>query len=281
MANASDPRDQSADLDESPTLVPSGPATGRRPSLFRGRPAYRARTPWPLGAAFVASIGIIVFAMAAGLTGSIAANSPAHAEGTAAVWPFVTALAASQLSAIGLTLLAARAFGGRPVDVVSLHPPAQGPAVYPLAFAIMLLVFGAYSFMVWLVDPSVMAKDVSPFVALVRSEAWWVAFLAIAFGAPLMEELVFRGFLLSAFARSRVGFLAGSILTSAAWTGLHASYSIYGLVEVFLVGLYFSWLLWRTGSLRVPIFCHAAYNAGVALFLMLFDLPSPAPALAG
>lgn len=284
MAPATDPsherRDDTA-LDDSPTTIPAGAGLEAPPGLWRGPAAYRPRTPWPLGAAVVAAIGIIVFAMAAGLTGSLVARPAPDRTAAESLWPFVAALAASQLSAIVLTLLAARAFSGRPVDVLALGPPPQGPTVYPLALAIMLVVFGLYSFGVWLVDPAVMAKDVSPFVALVRSPAWWLALIAIAVGAPLMEELVFRGFLLSALAQSRVGFLAGSVVTSLCWTALHASYSVYGLVEVFAVGLYFSWLLWRTGSLRVPIFCHAAYNAGVALFLMLFDLPSPVPALGG
>ena len=42
---------------------------------------------------------------------------------------------------------------------------------------------------------------------------------------------------------------------------MHAGYSTVGIVEVFLIGLFFSWLLWRTGSLRVAIFCHALYNS--------------------
>jgi membrane protease YdiL (CAAX protease family) len=57
---------------------------------------------------------------------------------------------------------------------------------------------------------------------------------------------------------------------------LHAGYSAVGLVEVFSIGLIFSWLLWRTGSLWVPIFCHAVYNILVVLVLRLADLPPPA-----
>ena len=48
-----------------------------------------------------------------------------------------------------------------------------------------------------------------------------------------------------------------------------------GLVEVFSIGLIFSWLLWRTGSLWVPIFCHAAYNSLIVLVLRFVDLPPP------
>jgi membrane protease YdiL (CAAX protease family) len=38
-----------------------------------------------------------------------------------------------------------------------------------------------------------------------------------------------------------------------------------------MIGLFFAWLLRQTGSLWVPISCHAAYNA--LLFLALRYLP--------
>jgi membrane protease YdiL (CAAX protease family) len=49
-----------------------------------------------------------------------------------------------------------------------------------------------------------------------------------------------------------------------------------GLADVFANGLLFCWLLWRTGSLRVPLFCHAAYNGAIVLALLLVGLPAPA-----
>jgi CAAX protease family protein len=90
----------------------------------------------------------------------------------------------------------------------------------------------------------------------------------------LSEELLFRGFLLAALAGSAVGFWPGALIVTGLWTVLHAGYSPAGIVEVFLIGLYFSWLLWRTGSLRVAIFCHAFYNSLVVLALRYVPLPS-------
>ena len=92
--------------------------------------------------------------------------------------------------------------------------------------------------------------------------------LAIVVGAPLSEELLFRGFLLSALAQSRLGYFGAALLTTLGWTVLHAGYSGLGLIEVFLAGLLFSWLLWRTGNLWVPIACHAFYN-GIVLFAIV------------
>ncbi len=69
--------------------------------------------------------------------------------------------------------------------------------------------------------------------------------------------------------------LGTGILTAVLWTGLHYGYSVFGLIEVLGIGLYFSWLLVRTGSLWVTIFCHAVYNTVVGLALYFVSLPAP------
>jgi membrane protease YdiL (CAAX protease family) len=97
----------------------------------------------------------------------------------------------------------------------------------------------------------------------------------VGIGAPLSEELLFRGFLLSALAQTRLRFWGAAVVSTLAWAVLHAGYSAVGLAEVFAIGLLFSWLLWRTGSLRVPIVCHALYNCLILLALRFVDLPSP------
>jgi len=40
------------------------------------------------------------------------------------------------------------------------------------------------------------------------------------------------------------------------------------------IGLFFCWLLWRTGSLWVAIFCHALYNSLVVIVLRYVPLPA-------
>ena len=51
-----------------------------------------------------------------------------------------------------------------------------------------------------------MYADLRPFVQLVRRAGLALALLVVGIGAPLSEELLFRGFLLSALARTRLGF---------------------------------------------------------------------------
>ena len=83
----------------------------------------------------------------------------------------------------------------------------------------------------------------------------------------------FRGFLQSALAQTRLGFWGAALITNTAWTALHAGYTLTGLVDVFVAGLLFSWVLWRSGSLWVPIVCHAFYNG--LIFAVLWVLPLP------
>ena len=78
--------------------------------------------------------------------------------------------------------------------------------------------------------------------------------------APLWEEFTFRGFLLSALARSPLGFWGGAVVSNGLWTTLHATYSWAGLVSVFLAGLILSWLVWRTGSIKPALVAHGLGN---------------------
>ena len=66
-----------------------------------------------------------------------------------------------------------------------------------------------------------------------------------------------------------ISILGTSFLTALLWTALHANYSVFGLIEIFAIGLYLSWVLIRTGSLWVPIFCHGLYNSVVTVVLLL------------
>jgi membrane protease YdiL (CAAX protease family) len=100
----------------------------------------------------------------------------------------------------------------------------------------------------------------------------------IGVGAPLSEELLFRGFLFSGLAKSRLGLIGTGLLTAVLWAALHFGYSIFGLLEVLFIGLYFSWLLVRTGSVWVTIFCHAVYNTIIGVALYFIELPTlPVP----
>ncbi|MCP4781675.1 MAG: CPBP family intramembrane metalloprotease [Hyphomicrobium sp.] len=123
-------------------------------------------------------------------------------------------------------------------------------------------------------QPDFLIKDMKPFQELIHSNAIWLILFVICIGAPLSEELLFRGFLFSALSKTSLGLIGTAILTSLLWTAMHADYSTFALIEVLFMGFYFSWLLVRTGSLWVPIFCHAANNTLACGVLYFVRLPS-------
>ena len=242
-----------------------------------GPARYAPNTPWHATWAAAATLLILlvsqaivalVFPLLTGLAARDLPMRPVEATGTdSAVSILMLWLLLTQAATVGLVLGTANLFGGRPREVLRLTGHGVGISTLAYAIVLMAVVLGSFNALVYWLRPSDMLDDLQLYAGFIRSDAWLLAGLAIGIGAPLMEELLFRGFLQSALARSRMGFWPAAVLTTAAWTALHWGYSVVGLAEVFLIGLYFSWLLWKTGSLLPALFCHALYNSGLMLAL--------------
>jgi uncharacterized protein len=240
--------------------------------LVRGPAAYAPRTPW--GPIQALSVGLLIVVLSAGVMLASGLLSKLAGAGAWRQDPGeLAALGVWQASTVLLTFLASGLRGGRMHEVLALGPPAGGPSVYLtalLAMACLQVLVTAVQYSWFQHD---MYSDLRPFVRLF-GDHWLLALLVVGVGAPLSEELLFRGYLLSALARSRLGFWGGAMLSTTLWTALHAGYSAVGIAEVFLIGMFFSWLLWRTGSLRVAIFCHALYNSLIVVVLRYVPLPA-------
>ncbi len=90
-----------------------------------------------------------------------------------------------------------------------------------------------------------------------------VMFVAIAIAAPVVEELLFRGFLQNALTKY-VPVWGAIILSSFLFSLVHLQpYAIPGLMSLSIA---FGYLYHRTGSLRTNILLHMANNA-FALFV--------------
>lgn len=240
----------------------------RLQDLLWGAPRYVANTPW--GALWAAGMVATILVAAQGVAALVLSALPTKDDVNSAI---LLGLVAAQTAAVSLVVLASRLFGGRLCEVLRLSlrdVDFRTLAHAVLLMAAVLIPFNAAVYLLW---PSNMWDDLQVFAGLIRSSNWWLAALAIGAGAPLMEELLFRGFLQSALAQSRIGFWPAALLTTLAWALLHWGYSAVGLAEVFLIGVYFSWLLWKTGSLLPALFCHALYNSLLVLVLRFVPLP--------
>lgn len=84
--------------------------------------------------------------------------------------------------------------------------------------------------------------------------------LAIVVAAPVVEETLFRGFLLPGLAASSLGASGAIALTSVAWALLHAQYQPFYLLQIIVLGGVFGWLRLRSGSTALTMLLHGLLN---------------------
>jgi membrane protease YdiL (CAAX protease family) len=101
--------------------------------------------------------------------------------------------------------------------------------------------------------------------AYVSSDVKPVLWLALVLAAPLFEETLFRGFMISGFLPTRLGASGAVLLTALAWAIIHIQYGWYGIATIFVFGLLLGTARIRSGSLAMPYLIHAAANAFAAL----------------
>ena len=245
---------------------------------------FRGQTGWPAWAVLPAGLVIFILASVVGfvalwlyglLGGDVNVMAPGGESKMGA--PLAAWLAGMQLGVVAFTYLFAGFFSSDRALALSLLKPARGWGGLFWALVPLFAIAALWTGLIVLWDPEIVAQDLRPFVQLMNSDAFWLVLFVICIGAPISEEILFRGFLFSGLAKTRLGLIGTSLVTTLLWTSLHAGYSIFGLLEVLWIGLYFSWLIVRTGSLWVTMFCHGVYNTAVAIGLMMVTLP-PAPA---
>jgi hypothetical protein len=250
-------------------------------ALTKGPAGYAPRSGWPAWAVLPMAVGIFVLAGLAAAVVSLAYGAltggtvPAPGESSQQMMlQLATWAAGLQIGVIVLTLAVAGRSAASRAGTLALVPPPGGWGVLPVALLPLFAGTALWTAALLYWQPTVVFGDLRPFQELLHGEALWVMLPVICLGAPLSEELLFRGFLFSGLAKTRLGLVGTSILTALLWTTLHVGYSIFGLLEVLGIGLYLSWVLVRTGSLWATIFCHAVYNAVVAVSLLLVTLPA-------
>lgn len=256
-------------MDAEPEQAPQVAQTPRRYWLFRGPHAYLANTPWSPWGGAAATVGIFLGAVVAvgAVIGACALYRHTPGQSVSAALDAamsdipvqILATLMQQIAMIGLTWVAAASYGAAPTNVLSLRAPAQGTKSYALAFLLLVLTAFTMSTLIHLANLPVDKNDIKMFETMLQSRWSWLAIVMVSIGAPLSEELLCRGFLFSALAKSRLGTLGAALITSAGFASVHL-YSPIGMIQVFVIGLLFAWVLIRTGSLRVTMVCHALFN---------------------
>ncbi|MEQ1698440.1 MAG: CPBP family intramembrane glutamic endopeptidase [Hyphomicrobiaceae bacterium] len=258
-------KNMQAMMEASPELVPQVPQPPQQYAMFRGPSAYAPKTPWsPLGG-IGGSLGIFAGAVLA--VGATMFAAPLLSMTPESVSFAIVATLVQQVAMIGLTWFAATRYGGPAVDVLALRAPAQGFKSYWVSLLLLAFVTVAMSILIHLSGFPVDKSDIKIFESMFKSDWWWLAVILVGIGAPLSEEFLCRGFLFSALANSRIGPLGAATVTSLGFALAHP-YSILAVTQVFVIGMLFSWMLIRTGSLRVTMVCHSIFNTLQAVMLM-------------
>ncbi|WLD58024.1 CPBP family intramembrane metalloprotease [Salinispirillum sp. LH 10-3-1] len=117
-----------------------------------------------------------------------------------------------------------------------------------------------------LVAPSDLGDIMTP---LAGSKHLGLAFALIVL-APLIEELIFRGYLFTAWRHTKLGLWGTVILTSLIFTSIHAAqYSGLLLLYLFIFSVILGLAREKTGSIWAPIALHVLNNS-IAVFTLVY-----------
>jgi membrane protease YdiL (CAAX protease family) len=221
----------------------------------------------------LASFGFIIlyFALQALCTGLIMAYT--HGVSGAAVsgqpLTIIWGLVASSIVQLGLMWLYLRRSGR--ITSVGLNDFGRMRFAHATGLAVLLVIAAMvfnFVYATYLIPGIGMQDEMAKILSAIPRTPINVTLLicAIAIMAPIVEEVLFRGFLQNALAKY-VPFWAAILLSSFLFAVVHLQpYAIPGLMSLSLA---FGYLYHRTGSLRTNIILHMANNA-FALLVMQF-----------
>lgn len=215
---------------------------------------YLATLAWAV-AAFMAGQIVAFAALLWWSHGDLAAIYAAPYDGT------VVTLSVLVLNAVtvGVLLLAVRLKGADPVEYLALVWPQR--RLVTIGIAGMVVIIAATDALLFATGRAI----VSPFQVIsyttAAAEGWLAAmWFATVLVAPAGEEIMFRGYLFRGFVRSDRSAWPAIVAISLLWAGPHLQYDWTGIAEIFVAGLFFGWVRWRSGSTLLTFFLHALFN---------------------
>ncbi len=265
-----EPPHQDGDKREKPAYAP---ASGAAQSIF-DRPG-----PWGFWATIVWLFAMFAAALAASLVAMLAWTAYLHLSGRGAetaellrqvqsngdfVWISELFLFVFVGAVLVLAVASRRSFPAR--DYLALKPPAWkalvawlgGLCLFVAASDLIIHLWGASPVAEWMRDIYASASCLPCLLA------------ALIVLAPVLEELVFRGFIFTGV-QERLGPFWAVVFATAPWALLHLQYEWYYMVVGFMLGMLFCIARWRTGSIYVSIIMHALSNIIATLETTLFS----------
>lgn len=248
-----------ADYVGCPVTVTDAVAEGRTLTIPR----------WGLWDVAIAAGGTVVVAFVVALA-LVAGNLPLSAQillGTTAPW----------LALAGWPLIAtARRGNGPRIDLgLRLTWSDTGWGVLTGFAGLMLAGVAALVTRIFVPDLSSSAADAAEELEASAGRPSLVVFaLVVMVGAPIVEELFFRGLMFAALRKRGVGAVLTIVITGVVFAGFH--FEPLRFFVLLPTGLLLGWVRWKTGSTGAAMVAHGTVNAPGAL-LLLVGIPEVTP----
>lgn len=243
-----------------PGWYPGAPVTVDE-ALLAGRPLVAPR--WGIPDAVVAIVGSVVLAVLAAVALAVVPGLPSGPT-------LLVGLLVPWLALAGWPALTTRLRGNGPV--VDLGIRLRRPdLLWGLAGGLAALVLGLVASLITQAlvgEFDSAAGDVAQDLVDSGQRLWLVVFaLLVAFGAPVVEELAFRGLLFAALAKRGVGPVLNVAITAAAFAVFHIEPTRLGVLVV--IGVVLAVVRWRSRSVGAAMIAHAVNNLPGAIGLLL------------
>lgn len=219
-------------------------------------PVSTASLRWGIGDA---AAGYVIALFASGVLGTIWLSTTRSTELS------LTGLAVAQVGLwagfLGAPLFAAKRRGsGSLRDDFGLRIRAKDALVgIPIGLACQLVALPLlYLPISWLVDTSELSEPARELTGQAKGPAFAVLTVVLIVGAPVVEELFFRGLLLRACKR-RWGSAGALAVTACVFGATH--FQLLQFVGLAAFGAVLAWLALRYERLGPAIWAHAAFNA--------------------
>lgn len=231
-------------------------------ALSRGR---LLRTPrWGLWDVVIAFVGVVALGVA------VAIVLPAVTSESSPAWQLMLAVTVPWVAMAGWPILATALRGnGARVDLgVRLTWGDLGFGAIGGVVAWILLGVVALITLALTGEFTSTAGEVAVEIARDGNRLWLIAFaLAIGLGAPIVEELLFRGLFYSALRKRGLHDLWAILITAVAFAALH--FEPVRLPILFAMGLVAGVLRWRTRALGASMVAHAMVNTPGAMLVAM------------
>lgn len=232
----------------------------------------RARPPWgPINALITVGVNIGGVLLLSGLLALVIAvsgtdfDSLSDAEDWVITLVVLSTLAQQMVTGAG-ALWALRTGWSRIVQALGLNRydwiQLWRPALMTIALYGGVIIYSVI--MAWL-DIDLLEPESSVDEDFVRGPILVAgSFLMICVGAPLSEEIVFRGAIFGGLLRW--GFWPAAVISGFLFSAVHLDPG--SLIPFWIVGIGLAWLYWSRGSLWDSIICHGMFNFSSYLLLI-------------